>query len=236
MRTTTTPTTTTTSIALHRGRPDQQQQQHHHHDDTTNMNMNILTYRLAATVIEDGLPSTKSISPICCICSQKYKKGTILSCLQPCNHQFHAKCIYQWFNTRQKRTCPICRIEITITTSTKQPSDKSSSSATATTSTTDLLSIAVATDSSATSNTNGNVDSPDEDNDDTTPPTDTTIEDRSTSTIDSGALKHYIHCLDEIIEKDLSTTNINRHHDVYSSSKIAASWIDDTALFGDCGW
>jgi len=46
----------------------------------------------------------------CAICKEEFKTGDMLKLL-PCCHRFHAACIDQWL--RQKRLCPICRIEVT---------------------------------------------------------------------------------------------------------------------------
>lgn len=44
----------------------------------------------------------------CSICLENYKKGEEqLSLL--CNHQYHKKCITEWFKI--KSTCPCCRVD-----------------------------------------------------------------------------------------------------------------------------
>jgi len=45
----------------------------------------------------------------CLICLEKYEMGNQLLTL-PCIHQFHVKCIEQWFKTRTN--CPTCKLDI----------------------------------------------------------------------------------------------------------------------------
>ena len=53
--------------------------------------------------------------PSCPICSEDFVVDEISLCL-PCSHLFHKDCVMQWLES--KRTCPICRYEMTNSVST----------------------------------------------------------------------------------------------------------------------
>ena len=48
--------------------------------------------------------------PSCPVCSEDYAESSDATQL-PCSHVFHATCVIPWLHA--KRTCPICRFEIT---------------------------------------------------------------------------------------------------------------------------
>jgi len=48
--------------------------------------------------------------PSCPVCSEDYVVGEVVTKL-PCSHIFHRPCVLPWLETR--RTCPICRFELT---------------------------------------------------------------------------------------------------------------------------
>lgn len=48
--------------------------------------------------------------PSCPVCNEDFEEGGIASQL-PCSHFFHDECVRPWLNA--KRTCPICRFEMT---------------------------------------------------------------------------------------------------------------------------
>jgi hypothetical protein len=49
----------------------------------------------------------------CSICTEAYKCDDEMTIIEPCNHQFHDKCIQTWFET--KTECPMCRYPILTT-------------------------------------------------------------------------------------------------------------------------
>lgn len=53
--------------------------------------------------------------PSCPICSEDFVVDETSLCL-PCSHLFHKECVMQWLES--KRTCPICRYEMTNSVST----------------------------------------------------------------------------------------------------------------------
>lgn len=52
--------------------------------------------------------------PACCsICLEEYSNGETLRQL-PCHHTFHTECIVPWLTTRNTRSCPLCKQEVTL--------------------------------------------------------------------------------------------------------------------------
>lgn len=49
----------------------------------------------------------------CIICMEDYISGVSKVMRLPCYHEFHVKCITRWLTTR-KKTCPICKYDITL--------------------------------------------------------------------------------------------------------------------------
>lgn len=49
----------------------------------------------------------------CIICMEDYVSGVSRVMRLPCYHEFHVECITRWLTTR-KRTCPICKYDVTL--------------------------------------------------------------------------------------------------------------------------
>lgn len=55
----------------------------------------------------------------CIICLEDYVSGESLVLRLPCGHEFHEDCIRKWL-LRRKRTCPICKMDVTAVVSEQQ--------------------------------------------------------------------------------------------------------------------
>ncbi|GAB4826388.1 hypothetical protein Ancab_009253 [Ancistrocladus abbreviatus] len=69
--------------------------------------------RLPYSKCKTGFFSKKDKTAECAICCMEYERRQYITTL-PCTHRYHRECINHWL--KQKKTCPICLVEVKVTT------------------------------------------------------------------------------------------------------------------------
>lgn len=85
----------------------------------------------------------------CIICMEDYVSGVSRVMRLPCYHEFHVECITRWLTTR-KRTCPICKYDVTLGKRESFPPLSAPSAGTGTTTDTTTTAAAAAAAAEAT--------------------------------------------------------------------------------------
>lgn len=64
-------------------------------------------------LLETARISSDEEESLCGICTDAMESGQMIQRVSPCDHKFHADCIYQWLY-RDKTSCPTCRASIPL--------------------------------------------------------------------------------------------------------------------------